>query len=269
MTFGVRAAALAATLVVLPAGLAGCGDDPRPQSAPSTTSTTPTATKPTASAPAAGAGALTTASFLQATKKAVAGKDTVRMSMNMVALGQTMTMNGVAKLDDKNPAMSIEMSGAAFGGGTAKLILVNKKFYVSFPGQTPAGKFVKVDASDSSNAMAKQLRETIDGMDPNNTFKAFDKGLKKVTFVARETVDGEQLDHYKVTVDTKAALAAQGEKMTKDLPKTIVYDIWLDGSKLMRKVVFAMGPVKATMKASDYGKPVTIKAPPAKDIVTR
>jgi hypothetical protein len=271
MSRGIRAVALTAALVALSAGCGGDNKDAQPQSTPSTTtSTTSTTPAPSATteAPAAGAGALTTASFLPATKSAVSGKDTVRVSMNMVVSGQTMTMNGVARMSETKPAMSAEMNGAMFGG-KAKLILVDGTFYASFPGQTPPGKFLKIDADDSRSPLAGALKQTVNGMDPSKTFDAFEAGLRKVTFIGKETVDGEQLDHYKVAVDTKKALAAQGERMPQGMPPTLTYDVWLDSAKLMRQIKFVLGPARATAKVSDYGKPVTIKAPPASTIVTR
>jgi hypothetical protein len=117
--------------------------------------------------------------------------------------------------------------------------------------------------------MAATLRQTLDGMDPRKTFNAFDGGLRKVTYVGSETVKGLALQHYKVSVDTKAALAAEGQPMTSGLPKTLAYDIWLDNARLMRKITFKMAGISTAMTANDYGKPVTIKAPPASDIVSR
>jgi len=157
------------------------------------------------------------------------------------------------------------MNGPAFGG-EARVILVGNVLYVSIPGQVPAGKYLKVDA-DSSSPMAATLRQNLDGMDPKQTFNAFDAGLRKVTFIGSETDKGLRLQHYKVSVDTKAVLAAQGQPMTSGLPKTLTYDIWLDNARLMRKITFNMAGVSTVMTASDHGKPVAIKAPPTRTIV--
>jgi LppX_LprAFG lipoprotein len=260
MKFGNRMGVVAALVVTL--GIAGCGADAEQGQQPGQTAS-PSAKAAGSSSPVR----LTTASFLPATKKAIAGKDTVRVTMRMIAAGQIITTTGVARFDEHDPAMSMTMNGPMFGG-KARVILVNNVFYVSIPGQVPAGKYLKLDAGGTSPT-AKSLQQSLDGLDPRKTFDAFDAGLRKVTYVGSETVDGLKLQHYKVSVDTKAAMAAQGQPMPRGLPKTITYDIWLDDARLMRKVTFKMAGVSTVMTANDYGKPVTIKAPPADDIMTR
>lgn len=262
---------VAATAVALPLilGLAACGAEKANNTAGggTTTSSTPLSTNtpvvtPTAEplkvAPAAAR--LTTASFLPAMKKGVAGKDTVKITMNMVAGGQTMKMT--AEQSMKPVAMKVDMTGAAFGG-RMKLILVKNTAYVSSP-ELPAGKYVKVDQKELG------LDELLKDLDPSSTFDAFDSGLKKVDHVRSETLDGRKVERYAVTVDMKAALKAAGEKVPAGAPKTLVYTIWMGSAdNLMYKIVFEMAGAKMTMTASDWGKPVSIKAPPASAIVRR
>jgi hypothetical protein len=193
-------------------------------------------------------------------KKGMAGKDTVRVTMNMVAGGQSMKMTAEQSMDPI--AMKVDMSGAAVGG-RMKLVLVKNTAYVSTP-DLPAGKYVKV--SQKELGLGDLLKE----LDPAHTFDAFDSGLRRVDHVRSETLDGRKVERYAVTVDMKAALKATGEKMPAGAPKTLVYTIWMGSAdNLMYKVVFEMAGVKMTMTASDWGKPVSIKAPPASAIVRR
>jgi LppX_LprAFG lipoprotein len=261
-----RRVAVVAAAVSMAVGFAGCGSDTGQgqdsgQTSPGKSSSSGTAANGTGSPVR-----LTTASFLPATKKAVASKNSVRTSMRMVVAGQTITSSGVARFGDR-PAMSMVMNSPAFSG-EARVILVNDALYLSIPGQVPDGKYVKI-AADADSPLAKSFRQSLDGLNPRKTFAAFDAGLRKVSYVGSETVDGLKVQHYKVTVDTRAALAAQGQPMTSGVPKTITYDIWLDSARLMRKVTFTLAGVSAVMTAKDYGKPVTVKAPPAADVITR
>jgi hypothetical protein len=260
---------VAATAVALPLilGLAACGPEKADNnSAGGATSTTPPASTPVVTPTAEpqkvvpAVTHLDTASFLPAMKKGMAGKNTVRVKMQMTAGGQNISMS--AEQSMKPVAMKVDMSGAAVGG-KMKLILVKNTAYVSTP-DVPAGKYVKVDPKELG------LEEMLADLDPASTFDAFDGGLKKVTFVKTETVDGRKVDRYAATVDMKAAMKAAGEKMPAGAPKTLVYTIWMGSADhLMYKVAFEMAGAKMTMTASDWGKPVSIKAPPASAIVSR
>jgi hypothetical protein len=81
--------------------------------------------------------------------------------------------------------------------------------------------------------------------------------------------------HYVLTVDSKKAAKAQGQRWQQGMPDTISYDLWLDGSDLMRRIEFDLGAVTGgqagsggmVMTMSDWGEPVTVEAPPASAIV--
>ena len=70
---------------------------------------------------------------------------------------------------------------------------------------------------------------------------------------------------------------AQKQRWQKGMPDTITYDMWLDDSDLMRRIEFDLGAMMGqqgsggaggmVMTMNDWGKPVTVKAPPAKDLV--
>jgi hypothetical protein len=181
----------------------------------------------------------------------------------MTAEGQTvMTMTGYQQA--KPLAASMEMSGLAFQGKTAKMIVVGGMLYMSMPGVTPAGKFVKVDPKTTPGGAG--FSELLNGGDPTKTFEAFGKGLQTVKFVRSETVDGLKLDRYQVTVNTAAALKLQGKKLPAGAPKTLPYTIWMGADHLVHKMTFNLQGVSMVMKMSEYNHPITIKAPPASKI---
>lgn len=260
-----RFALSAAATVPLVLGLAACGGEPAATGyKPSTPASTPvTATAaPQKVVPAAH---LDSTSFMPAVKKGMIGKDTVRVSMTMKTGGQTMTITGEQSM---NPVKAkIDMKGAAFGG-RMKLILVNDIAYLQ-TSDLPKGKYLKVDPN-SDDPMAAEVGAMLEEMSPTKTFDAFDAGLTKVTYVKTEALQRRKVDRYEVTVDMAAAMKAQGQKAPAGAPKSIVYTIWMgQADHLMYKVSFNLMGASATMTASDWGKPVSIKAPAAKDIVRR
>jgi ribosomal protein L21E len=173
-----------------------------------------------------------------------------------------MTMDGY---QTTNPvAISMEMSGAALEGKTGKVIVVKGTAYVSMPGMTPTGKFVKFKSGLNS-----QLSELVEGGDPTKIYKSFNSSMVNVKFVGVQTVLGQKLDRYDVTVNTAKALAAQGKKVPEGLPSTLTYSMFMDKEHLMRRMSFDMGPVAMVMDMTSYNKPVEITAPPASQIVSQ
>lgn len=267
----------AVAALTLTLGVAACGADEKPEAAgsstspsasPSATTSTTTAapTSPATSKPGDGGGAhLSTASFLPAMKGAMADKKSLRTTMEMTVNGQTSKMTGVQRMGSK-PALAVDMTGAAFGG-KGRIVVVNEIVYVSMRGATPEGKYFKLDPKNKQDPMARQMATMVESMDPTKTFDAFDAGLRSVKHAGSEKIDGTKVDQYKVTVDTAKALRAQGQKMPAGMPKTITYDIWMDKDDLIRRVSFSLAGTSMVMNTSDWGKPVTIKAPSASQIV--
>ncbi len=212
-------------------------------------------------------GVLTRKTLLPALKEAVAEKQSVRMTMDLDAAGQAMTAEGNARFDSRDPVMSLSMDGAAFGGSTVELRVVDGLVYVSLPPMTPPGKFFEVDPQDPNDPLAANMGDLTSQMDPRSTFAAFDAGLRKVKYVGEESVSGEDLDRYRLSIDFAAASKAQGQPVTPGVPETVTYDLWVDDENLMRRIDFDLGrKVDMTMTMDEWGEPVTVQAPPADKI---
>nr|WP_238357016.1 hypothetical protein [Kribbella italica] len=253
-------------------GVAACGGSEEPKSAGSpssstTTTSTPEAPASTPAPPTAAAPAvvrLDRATFLPAMNSALAKQTSYRTTGKMTANGQVlMTITGVQQA--KPPAASISMTGAAFKGQTAKVVVIGKTLYMSIPGVTPAGKYAKLDSTDPSMAQFSELAGT---GDPSKTFESFKGALRGVKFVKSETIGGVKLDRYDITVDTAAVLKAQGKKIPAGVPKTLPYSMWLDAGKMARRFSFDLQGVSLLMTIDPAGAPVSIKAPAKKDIVS-
>jgi hypothetical protein len=260
-----RAATATVAAVPLALGLAACGND-KPEATgykPSAPVSTPVATNTAAPQQAAPVAHLNRVTFVPAMTTAIAKQKSWHTTGKMTANGTTLlTMDGVQTADPV--AISMTMTGEAFQGKTAKIVVIKNTGYVSIPGMTPAGKYLKF-----TSGLNDQLAELIDGGDPTKIFKSFNSSMVSVKFVRTETVGGQKLDRYAVSVNTAKALAAQGKKVPAGMPKTLTYSMWMDKSHLVRQLSFDLAGVSMVMNMTDYNKPVHITAPPASKIVSR
>ena len=63
----------------------------------------------------------------------------------------------------------------------------------------------------------------------------FRSGLRSVTLVGEEDVEGETMRHYQVAMDPSEA-AGEGDPRappTEDVPETVTYDLWFDGGRVL------------------------------------
>ena len=258
----VRAAAAASVLLLV---LAGCGGD-ETETTGGEQSAGETSSAPVEPSEEADAG-YSQADLLAAMKAAVAQNRSAHFTMEISGGPGALTAEGDMVYAAGGPQMAMTMTGSGLGEGEMDMRLVDGKFYMSVPGMTPEGKFVVFDPAEPGSPFAGSLG-SLTQMDPLSTFDAFEAGLRKVEYVGEETVDGETLHHYVLTVDTEAATKAQGQEMPAGMPETITYDLWLDDQDLMRRVEFTMMPEAAmVMELSAWGEPVTVEAPPRKDVI--
>ncbi len=266
-----RIAAAAAALPLL-LGVAACGNaddggDPTASEATTSDSTAAEADSPSASpSEQAEAGSeVDVQEFLDRMKTATEDKQSMHMTMDMDAGGQQISMKGKAHIAGDKSKMDMTMNVP--GAGEMHMILADGMIYLNIPGATPDGKFVKVDPSDPKNPMSQQFGDLAESMDPTRTFDAFDAGLQKVRYDGTDKVDGEELDKYTLTVDTKAAMKAQGQQQQAGLPETLEYQVWLDSQDLMRKVSFQLQGAEAVITTDKWGEPVDVKAPAKADVM--
>ncbi|MET9275615.1 hypothetical protein [Kribbella sp. NPDC003557] len=265
-----RAAVATAAAVPLALGLAACGGEPKATgykpSTPATTTAAPKADATNTAAAAKPVAHLNRVTFVPAMNAALTKQKTWRIAGTVTGNGTTLaTISGVQSA--KPPAVSIEMSGLAFNGRTIRMIGTGKAAYLSWPGKTPAGKYVKVTAAELADPK-NGLGNTLNSADPTNVFKQIAKAMRNVKYVRSQTVDGLKLDQYDLVMDTATALKAVGTKtIPAQLPRTLTYSLWMDSAHVVRRMTFDQLGVSMVMTMSDYNKPVTITAPPASKIV--
>lgn len=269
-----RRLAAAATASVLLVGLTGCGgddttavtDDATTESSAGSSPAEPESEEPAAE-PAEepeASGGYDAKELLAAMKAAVEENETAHLVMEMGGNGQSMSAEGDVSYVGDTTSMQLAMESPEMGPGVIEVRMVDNVMYLSMPPMTPEGKFLRLDLDDPNSPMGR-LGGVTQG-DPLETFKAFDEGLRDVEYLGSEDVDGEEMDHYVLTVDGKAAAKAQGTP-AGSLPEELTYDLWLDEDDLMRRVQYTMAGGGVTISMSDWGEPVTVKAPPKADIM--
>lgn len=255
----------AATATVLLGSIAACGGGETEPAAETSPAPATSASEPegAAGSPEAGESA-DPQQLLAEMKAAIEEQQSVHLSMEVTGSSQQMSGEGDVSYAGDSTAMQLTMSNPD-GAGTMEMRLVDDVLYFSVPPMTPEGKFVKLDLNDPNSPFG-DLGDAIAG-DPLRTFDAFDAGLQKVAYIGEEQVDGETLDHYLFTVDARKAAEAQDKTFQPGTPEVITYDVWLDDQNLMRRVEFEQAEGSLVMTMSDWGKPVSVEAPPAADVM--
>ncbi|KAA0935601.1 LolA-like protein [Streptomyces apricus] len=189
-------------------------------------------------------------------------------------------------------AMSMKMTALDQGeDGTAEIRLVDKVMYIG--GGAAAAKemdgksWMKFDMSGlDDDALGGGGAPGAGTADKNPAQEStFLTGSKNVKKVGTEKVEGVETTHYKGTVtldqfrdSLKGEDKATREKREKSLEQyekmgvdKLTMDMWVDGEDHTKQ--FRMqgaadkGKLDMTITFLDYNKPVTVEAPPAKDVM--
>jgi hypothetical protein len=264
----VRKAAVAAVLPLALSSLAACGSNNSRSTAGDPATTAPTS--PTSSATDEGSTPavskrVDSAKFLAMVKAGAQTLTTAKFKMSMDISGQLVTSDGALDMSGNTPAMKMSMDLTGMGTPT-EMTLIDGSMYIAMPGSN--GTFMKMDLNDPNGPLGS-MGNTFGGIDPKSLLDQMSPDVfKKVVYRGTQTVGGQQLKRYTVTVDTGAVPMLKGmpKSSTASLPKTMTYDLWLDDQgrtarvKMLLKKVLSM-----TMSYTDFGAPVDIKAPdPAK-----
>ena len=139
---------------------------------------------------------------------------------------------------------------------------------------------IRTDGKGGKNPLATSLAPMMDqlrqGFDPQTNLGIL-QATTTVKSAGTEQIDGAQTTKYTATIDlakaadiAKGPLAEQYRTLVSSGVKSMDYSIWVDGDNLPRKfstvVPTTQGSVTATGTYRDWGKPITIKAPPASHI---
>jgi hypothetical protein len=268
-----RKAALAAVVPLALGSLAACGNgngDPQTAADPGASSPA-TSTPPDTSTPSSTAGdhqgsKVDPAAFVAKLKAAAQKITTARFTLAMDLSGQSVDANGAIDMTGDKPAMQLSMDLTGMGTPT-DMRIVDGAMYIQDP-TSGGGKYLKLDLSDPNGPMAG-MGDALTNYDPQAMIGSISPdAFQKVTDLGAESIGGQQLEHYRVVLDTHAATSMfKNLPSTVSLPKTMAYDMWLDSQDRMARFKMLMKNVtQVTATYSDYGAAVHITAPDASQI---
>lgn len=269
------AAGLAAGLTATALLLGACdGSGPRPEAASSASAEPSASDVPSATAspsesvspsdaPTVAAGTWDRDSLLPALRRAMEEQGSAHVTMTTRVAGADLDAEGDVAFGSPRQDMRLVMDGRAFGTERIELRRVDGVVYLSMPPVTRPGKFIAMRPGEAGG-----LLTDMPGVDPMDTFEAFDAGLEDVAYVGAETVAGEELERYRLTVRVREAVRSLGLPPTAGLPTTVPYDLWVDADALPRRIEMRLDRgVSLEMETSAWGEPVDVRRPARRDVV--
>ncbi|MGI8888670.1 MAG: hypothetical protein ACR2GB_06830 [Nocardioidaceae bacterium] len=279
--------------VVLLLGLGGCGsDDPSSDAEPAVASGSPSESsdeptessdEPTvetspgeSSVDPAGASSteLTAENFGPALAAAQAEAQSAHFEGTTELMeGQSLKLSGDVQAGSRLEDLAMQMTANLAEQGTLEVRLLEGDVYIKVPtvdatsAEKPWLKFSLDDPNNPLSAALGQFMSTVDPMRIQQTYGS----ITDLENLGPDEVDGVEVTHYRVTVDTAQALGgldlggsgkAEMRKLLKQMPKTLSSEVWIDSDMHLAKLTSDVLGVTSEMNFSRWGEPVSVKAPP-------
>ncbi|QFZ74840.1 DUF1396 domain-containing protein [Streptomyces fagopyri] len=220
--------------------------------------------------------AITSVTYRMTGKVPETGRVEAEAAMSMKPPAMSMKMNALDKGADGKVEIRVVGGAMYLGGGEAAAKELDGKSWMKFD---VSGATKDASAGPGAGGVPSQANQ-----DPSQE-STYLTGSKDVKKVGAEKVDGVQTTHYKgtVTLDALRASFKNEDKATREKRENslkqyedlgadkLTMDMWIgpdDHTKQVRvRAAAEKGPLDVTVTFLDYNKPVTVKAPPAKDTV--
>jgi len=205
--------------------------------------------------------------------------------MEIKAGGQTTTITGSGVFSMAKLLGTMKMDFGGPIGQTMDSRMLGRTMYFKSDLLTgpAAGKWVKIDFEKATGLDPAQLAQ-YQNQNPASGLSFLEAVSGGVQKVGTETVRGVATIHYRATVDlTKlgAKLPARARSLLRNLRETahlssLPVEVWIATDGIARRFSYSMGPLTmgsetgsatATMELYDFGVPVSVKAPPAADVI--
>jgi hypothetical protein len=241
--------------------LAGCGDTSKPSSGPQTSS------KPNVLALLAS----DVKGSLLKSADSTAAATSVTLTFTGTSAGKKVSGSGLVSFSPSTMEMTVD-------DGTTETTIrfIDNVIYVQVPAEQRAdlhGKsWMKLAAGKAAGSETNQQYRDIDPVKQIRTLLAGDN----VSAVGQEDVNGVPTVHYLAKVPLAKYLGQADASARKAIEKEfsaagateMSVDAWVDEQYRPRRIHILVGSkIDLTMDYTDYGKPVQIAAPPAKDTV--
>jgi hypothetical protein len=206
------------------------------------------------------------AAFMDVFEAAFTDASAVHLTMDMTTAVGDISAEGDADYSATPPSVQMTMAGGMLGEGI-DVVMIDGVMYMQIPGMGAEGQYYKLDLNDPNNPLGSSFTAQLD---PKAMFEQFEDSLDSVVYNGEQDVDGDTADAYTVTVDAAAVFEGQGQTVPPgvDLPDAFTYQVYF-ADDLFRRMEIDMGDTlgQVTMDLTDWGKDVSIEAPPA-DLVT-
>ncbi|MDQ4055446.1 MAG: hypothetical protein M3237_22520 [Actinomycetota bacterium] len=168
---------------------------------------------------------------------------------------------GSADFTTTPPSMDLVIAGSGTGP-EQRMVIVDGKAYLGISDE----QYVEYDLNDPDSP----LGNLTDRLDPRAMVDVFEEGITRSAYVGEETVAGESMEHYALTLDASALLDAADLPQGAPSPEAeqIDFDLWFDDGGLVRRQEAGLGGAVGRIELTydNWGAPVEIKAPPESQI---
>lgn len=254
------------SVMVLAAGISACQDpdNPSPENTPAL------ARPPRQQAHRAPAATLRKMSRTRVLKALAAGPTTKRFAhidLEIRSRAATVTGRGDMAFSRNNPSFEMEMAGSCLCAGNVDMVIANRKMYFHIPGRMPEGAYILVDPNRPNGFFTRGFSRLSDELDPLSALLAMRPGFRKVHYTGRSSMYGHPMSTYTLAVDSEAGVRAHGIAMPTRVPKWMIYHLWFDKRRMVRKLTLHLKGLRIDAEISDWGKPVHIVPPRPRQLV--
>lgn len=189
----------------------------------------------------------------------------------------TIPIEGAIDFTSGDAELRIDLGSLGLaGGGSIQALVVDQAMYMDFgallrgndvPASLRGKQWLKLDLRELGAAGSGSGSGAASYLDAL-------RGAGDVRQLGTETIDGVRTDHYRVTIDTAAAIEKLEPGPLRDLAeeglssvgRSYPMDVWIDGDGFPRRVRFATSASGARIAFMvdyhDFGKPLDVAAPP-------
>jgi hypothetical protein len=231
-----------------------------------------------------------------ATKTQAAGGVAITLSASFGTTGHMLALEGRGSFDRDQGQLDLDLSkllpqSNGLGGSAARMREVfltengDPVIYLDFPlfsGMLGGKSWLRIDLQQAGKPLGVDMSRLMKGTGQNPAdVLALLKASGGFAPAGRETVDGVATTRYHGTIDLRKAVEQSGlpgevAKRLADLggPSELPYDVWVDDEGYVRRIAQrydqTLGGItmsyQTTIGLSDYGKDVSVTAPPADQV---
>jgi hypothetical protein len=231
-----------------------------------------------------------------ATKTQNAGGVEMSLTSSFGTPGHTITITGRGSFENGEGEMEVDLASlapqaGALGGalGTMKTLYLKENgdpvVYLDFPllsGMLGGKTWIRLDLEQAAKSLGVDMDKLMQGSGQNPAdLLALLRADSTFTEVGRETVGGVSTTHYHGTIDLQKVIRdggvsdeVAGRLAGLGVPTDVPYDVWVDDQGLVRQIKQhyeqTLGGVTTsydtTVGLSDYGKDVSVSAPPSDQV---